>query len=127
MTTPAALQLIFNKTKEELETKGIIAVKIITGSMEPVIKVNQTVIISKLTKPIERFDIIVFKGERELICHYVRHVNRHLTEAENNIIQTRGLHNKQDDYPIHQDQVLGIVISHRLNLWRKLCLIWAIR
>ncbi len=127
MTTPAALQLLFNQAKQVIETKGMVPIKIMSGSMEPVIKVNQNVIVSKPKVPIARFDIIVFKGERELICHYVRHVNRHLKDGENNLIQTRGLTNKHNDVPIHQDQVLGIVISHRLNLWRKLRLMWAIR
>lgn len=127
MSNPAALQLLFNQAKQVIESKGMVPIKIMSASMEPVIKVNQNVIVSKLNRPIKRFDIIVFKGERELICHYVRHVNRHLTDGDNNLIQTRGLGNKLNDVPIHQNEVLGIVISHRLNLWRKLLLMWAIR
>lgn len=127
MSSPAALQLLFDQARQMLEDKGMIPIKIISGSMVPVIKVNQTVVITKLTRPIARFDIIVFKGDRELICHYVRHVNRYVTDGDNDLIQTRGLASKQNDVPIHQDQVLGIVISHRLNLWRKLRLMWAIR
>lgn len=127
MSTPDALQTLFIKAKSVLENKGMVPVKIISGSMEPVIKVNENVIVSKLKRPIARFDIIVFKGDREFICHYVRHVNRFVKDGENDLIQTRGLNAKFNDVPIHQDQVLGIVISHRLNLWRKLRLMWANR
>ena len=127
MSSPAALQLLFDKARNMLEKTGMIPIKIISGSMEPVIKVNQTVIITKVDRPLARFDIIVFKGDQGLICHYVRHVNRIVTTDDNDLIQTRGLNSKHNDVPIHRDQVLGIVISHRLNLWRKLREMWAIR
>ncbi len=127
MTTAKELEIQFKKIREQLNSKGLLPIKIISGSMEPVIKVNDKVVIKKIDQPLKRFDIIVYKSERELVCHLVKHINQFMTEGENNLIQTRGLNSHHDDIPVHLDDVLGLVVSHKINVWRKLLLLWAIR
>ncbi len=127
MPSPEDLRIQFLMAKKHLKTNGSLSIKIISGSMEPVIKVNDQVTVNSISEPLKPFDIIVYKNDRELICHYVKHINRHVTQGDNNLVQTRGLNAKTDDTPVHFDDILGVVVSHKISAWRKLLLIWAIR
>lgn len=127
MPNPEDLRMLFIKAKKLLKINGTISIKIISGSMEPVIRVNDQVTVKSINEPLKPFDIIVYKNDRELICHYVKHINRHITQGDNNLVQTRGLNAFADDVPVHFDDILGVVVSHKISAWRKLLLIWAIR
>lgn len=127
MTEPAALQIIFKHAQARLIKEGSVKVKVISGSMEPIIHVDEEITVAPITGKLERFDIIVYKSERELVCHYVWHANRIARQGDNDLVLTRGIRSRRDDYPIHRRDVLGRVISHKLGLWWKLRLLWANR
>lgn len=105
---------------EKIKTLPLFKGKVITGSMEPVIKVGEEVVIDVGQKDIKRFDIIVIFCEGKLICHYLWIKNRHVRPV---LLQTRNMAG-QLDYPIEEEFYLGKVISHKLSLWRKLRLLF---
>lgn len=127
MTDPAALQTIFKRAQAQLIRDGSVNVKVISGSMEPIINIDDEVTVVASEDNLERFDIVVYKSERELVCHYVWHINRFVRQGDNNLVLTRGIRSRRDDYPIHRRDILGRVSSHKLSLWWKLRLLWANR
>lgn len=96
--------------------KGVIQ----TGSMLPVIKVGEAITVEPHAKNLKRFDIIVFVQNDVLICHYLWNINRVVKPI---LYQTRSLVGGVD-FPITQDDYMGRVVSHRLNLWWKLKIIF---
>lgn len=127
MVDPAALQITFIRSKEFLTKFGKLTAKVISASMEPVIMAGDKITVIPFEGHPQRFDIILFKGERELICHYVWHINKIINDGDNELVTTRGIPSKYDDYPVHRKDILGVVVSHRLNLWWKIRLLWANR
>tara|TARA_R110000868_G_scaffold99515_6_gene273804 strand:+ start:687 stop:1070 length:384 start_codon:yes stop_codon:yes gene_type:complete len=127
MTEPAALQAMFVRCQMALHKFGEVQATVISKSMFPIIDKGEVIKVKPITAPLERFDIILFKGERELICHFVWHVNKVINQGDNDLITTRGIPSRHDDYPVHRRDIIGIVVSHRLNLWWKIRLLWANR
>lgn len=103
---------IFDLLKEKSQFRG----KIITDSMSPVIKVGEEIVVEVLSGDLRRFDIIVFKQDDKLICHYLWGLNQ---EVEPRLMQTKSLKGDKD-LPIKPEDYLGKVVSHKLSLWRKL-------
>lgn len=89
--------------------------KIQTDSMEPLIKVGDTVVVEVGNLELKRFDIIVFYDDQKLICHYLWHKNVVVTPV---MLQTRNLHGKKD-CPIKLENYLGKVVSHHLSTYQK--------
>lgn len=75
---------------------------VLTGSMEPTIKVGDEVIV-KVTKNIKENDIITFQEEGSFITH-------RLIRIEGDKLITKGDYNKSEDLPITKDVVIGKVI-----------------
>jgi signal peptidase I len=90
--------------------------RILSGSMDPVIKVGDEILVDVKARDFKRFDIIVFAHENILICHYVWRVNKLVQPL---MIQTRSLKGELD-FPVSMDKYVGKVISHRLGIYRKL-------
>lgn len=90
--------------------------KIVSNSMEPVIRVGEEVVVDVGAKDIQRFDIIVIYVEGKLICHYVWQVNRLVMPK---LIQTRNMGGKLD-FPVSEADYLGKVLNFKLNWWHKL-------
>ncbi|MBH48245.1 MAG: hypothetical protein CME71_08760 [Halobacteriovorax sp.] len=127
MAEPAALQAIFIRSQMALQKFGSLSATIISKSMSPIIEKGDQIEVKPITEALQRFDIILFKGERELICHYVWHVNQVMNQGDQDLVTTRGIPSRRDDYPVHRKDILGVVVSHRLNLWWKMRLLWANR
>ena len=101
----------FEKLKRLPFFKG----KIVSGSMHPVIKIGDGIVVEIGNLNIKRFDIIVFYSHGILICHYLWAYNKVFTPI---LFQTRSLFGKKD-HPIDASSYLGKVISHKLSWWRK--------
>ena len=79
--------------------------KIISGSMENEIKVNDLVIV-KLTSDVKKNDIITYKREdKKIITHRI-------IKIEGDTIITKGDANFKEDKPIYRNQIIGKVIFH---------------
>ncbi len=107
--------LDFQELKNELTTQGKMAFTVATGSMEPLISAKSEIIVAAAKNLPEKFDIVVFEKNNELICHYVWHVNELPHSNGERIINTRGLNTKWDDLPVLESEVLGKVVSHKIG------------
>lgn len=75
---------------------------VLSGSMEPVLSVNDMVIIRK-TDELEEGDIIVYQKGHELIIHRI-------IEKEGNTILTQGDANSISDSPVNSSDVKGKLV-----------------
>lgn len=82
---------------------GIRTAIVLTGSMEPSLKINDFVIMRK-TKSIKVNDIISYKLNNSEILHRVIRIN-------NNEIVTKGDANNKEDNPISINQVTGVYVG----------------
>jgi signal peptidase I len=103
----------------ELQRLPIFRGTIVSGSMEPIIKTGERVMVDVGNQDLKRFDIIVFYQKDKLICHYLWSINQRLKPK---LLQTRSMYGHKD-FPIKEEQYLGKVISHKINLWRKLLIL----
>ena len=94
--------------------------KIVSGSMEPVIKIGEEILVVVKAKDIKKFDIIVFKQNNKLICHYLWSINKMIDPK---LMQTRSLLGGKD-FPIREEDYIGKVVSHKLSVWRILKIIF---
>lgn len=106
----------FNTLKNLPFFKG----KVVTGSMIPIIEIGQEIVVNVGDRKIKRFDIIVFYDQEKLICHFLWNLNR---RVEPLLLQTRNMAGVLD-HPVSMDDYLGKVVSHRLNLWHKLKILY---
>ena len=81
---------------------GYTVFQVITGSMEPVIKTDDVVII-KLTKNVKEDDIITYKSGENFITHRI-------IKKDGDKIITKGDANPVEDSPINRGAVVGKVI-----------------
>jgi signal peptidase I len=100
---------------DKLKTMPFFKGKIVSSSMDPVIKVGDNIVVDVGNIDIKRFDIIVFYSSGKLICHYLWTINKIFTPV---LMQTRGLGGKRD-IPIDFSVYLGKLVSHKLNWWRR--------
>lgn len=84
-----------------------------TGSMSGTIEVGDIVIV-KLTKEVEKEDIITYEQEQMLITHRV-------IEKQGNNLITKGDANNAEDKPITTDEVIGKVAYtiKNVEIWKK--------
>lgn len=88
--------------------------EVATGSMSPTMEIGDVVIV-KITKEIEKNDIIVYIDGESIITHRLIEIN------ENGLI-AKGDANNSEDKPIQFEMVLGEVISiwPKIGIWRKI-------
>lgn len=101
---------------QELKGRASFQGRIVSDSMEPLIKRGDEISVEVGTQHLERFDIIVFLQDNKLICHYVWSVNKIVTPL---LFQTRSLKGLKD-HPVPLENYLGKVISHRMSFWMKI-------
>lgn len=101
---------------EEMKKLPMFKSKVISNSMEPIIKIGDDVVIDVGNQNISRFDIIVFFHDGKLICHYLWQMNRIVKPI---LLQTRNMSGKLD-YPVTLDDYLGKVMNYKLSFWQKL-------
>lgn len=84
--------------------------------MEPVIHVNEDIVVNVGEMNLKRFDIIVVWLDGKLVCHYLWQMNRFVKPL---LLQTRNMKG-QLDFPVKEEDYLGKVVSHRISFWRQL-------
>ncbi len=105
---------------EKLKLLPIYKSQVVSGSMEPVIRTGEEILIDVGNVDLKPFDIIVFYFDEKLICHFLWRKNR---IAHPILYQTRNMQGSAD-LPITEEFILGKVISHRISLWRRLKLLF---
>lgn len=97
------LKLSLNKIK-------ILPIKIITGSMSPLIKVDDRVWVEPTPdlNKLKIFDILVYWSDEKLVCHYLYAMNE-VMNSEEKVLLMKGINTKGVDFPIKYEQLLGKV------------------
>ncbi len=81
---------------------GVGAAVVLSGSMEPVLSVDDIVIVTK-ADGYEIGDVVVFQDGRSLVIHEI-------IEKEGSVITTKGTANNVADHPIDLSQVKGKMV-----------------
>ncbi len=102
--------------KADILSRPFFKGRVITGSMVPVIKIGEDIVVDVKARELKRFDIIVFIQDKKLICHYLWNINQ---VVEPRLMQTRNMSGGLD-FPIPEKDYIGKVVSHRMPLWRIL-------
>jgi hypothetical protein len=105
---------------EELKLQPLFKGRVVSDSMEPVIKTGEEIIVRVGEENLSRFDIIVIYQNETLVCHYLWQQNKIIRPL---LFQTRNMR-KQHDHPVGQEDYLGKVISHQLSAWQKFKLLF---
>ena len=92
---------------------GYTVFQVVTGSMDPIIKIDDIVIV-KLTNDVKEDDIITYKSNDNFITHRI------IKKNDDEII-TKGDANNTEDAPILQDDVVGkvVYIISNVAIWIK--------
>jgi len=87
--------------------------QVITGSMEPTIKVKD-IVVEKITKDVEIDNIITYKHHNDYVTHRV-------IKRGGNFVVTKGDNNNDIDEPVPIDNVVGkvIFIIPNVAIWTK--------
>ena len=112
----------FFKLKQQ--SKQILKAKVMSDSMEPVISIDDLIIIDTNIDQIKQYDIIVLwdKASQKLLCHVLNHI--YFTSNNSiNTYQTIGLKNRHHDLILTQEEILGKVINYQLR-FRDIFQIW---
>lgn len=90
--------------------------EVATGSMSSTIEIGDVVIV-KITKDVEKNEIIVYKDGDNFVTH-------RLIENDGEKLVAKGDANNSEDKPITREQILGrvIYIIPKLGIWRKIFL-----
>ena len=104
--------------KKRLLSGSTVELKVASDSMVPLLKVGEIVQVKKhhSIEELSHFDLIVFEQANQLNIHFLSKI-----DLNNQLLVTRPLKRPDsNDYPIHPNQVLGIVPNKKLSLWQKL-------
>jgi hypothetical protein len=113
----------FEVLKRSLQNKNELPIRIISDSMFPLLKVNETLVVSRLPSRLEMFDLVVFFQSNRLNCHFLWRDQR---DFDNSIV-TRSLKEpKKDDPPVHYDLVLGMVKGKTVSVFQKIKILFYI-
>ena len=109
----------FQSLKAKLQNEGMVPLKIISESMEPVLTLNTNYKVASLAGDPSKFDIIVFLRDQRLVAHYIWRINT----IKGVSYTTRSLQDPhKDEIPVESQDILGILVGKRLNFFRKLML-----
>ena len=99
--------------KRYINFLGYTVFQVVTGSMDPVIKIDDIVIV-KLTSDVKEDDIITYKSDDNFITHRI------IKKNDDEII-TKGDANNTEDSPILQDDVVGkvVYVISNVAIWIK--------
>lgn len=98
----------FLTIRDSISQGQVVEAVIVSGSMAPLIRTGdkiQILDLQKLGRPLRRFDLVVFKQNDLLVCHYIWHLNSNF----NSSFVTRSLISNRDDFPIEISQIIGYV------------------
>lgn len=106
----------FEVFKNALNQKGQLPIQIVSDSMEPLLKVSETLSVVPISSKIEIFDLVVFYQQQRLNCHFLWRDQKDF----NNSIVTRSLKNPlQQDAPVTYDCILGVVPGKKISFITK--------
>ncbi|MBK24097.1 MAG: hypothetical protein CME70_08870 [Halobacteriovorax sp.] len=109
----------FYNLKKTIQNEGMAPIRIVSDSMEPLLDVNRNYQVASMNREPKRFDIIVFYREQKLFAHYVWRANT----LGGKSFTTRSLKDpKNDEVPVPEEDILGILVGKRLNFIKKLIL-----
>lgn len=116
--------LLFDRIKDAIKKKPI-RCRVCSGSMLPILKIGEEILLAPLPAEVKPFDIIVFRSERnqQLYAHLVWRIPRPIDGRT--IYVTKGYCAVQEDDFIYREDVLGIVTSHRATLLMKFRLVFS--
>lgn len=117
--------------KASLKKMGHLRVRIVSGSMLPVIQVGQEVDLKPVDySELRRFMPIVFHADDDhLVCHFVWHLNYLDNQDAERVILTRGIplfgsaYKDNIDIPVPESLVLGQVCNVVIPWWLRLWII----
>lgn len=93
--------------------------KIVSDSMKPLILEGSEIEIEtvKSISKLKKFDILLFKYQGKLYCHYFWHQNQHFDKG---LIVTRALKSGAKDHPVHAGDVIGKVTNYEISWLLKM-------
>lgn len=102
--------------KDYVDVFGYSLFEVVTGSMEPTIKVGDLIIV-KRDDNYKKDDIITYRLDDDFITHRI-------TRIDNDFIYTRGDANNSEDNKIVLNQIIGreVLIIKNGGVWRKILL-----
>lgn len=106
----------FLALKRELLQKGVLEARIVSNSMWPLIKTDDLIRIIPQKEDLKKNQIIVFKFGNHLFCHLFIDYSK----LEKGRLLTIGLNNDDIDFPIKEEDLLGIVSNYKLRLIDKI-------
>ena len=112
--------------RETIRKEKLVALKVVSGSMEPVIMTDTLIQVAPITSidELRTFDILLFWNGKLLICHYLWHINSLPGPDGLPIVITRPLANiKGEDLPVPVQHILGRIVSHKIPFLKKLKII----
>ena len=91
---------------------------VVSDSMTPLIPVGSELIIEKIEhgQEFKKFDILLFKFDKKLMCHYFWHQNAYYDPG---VVTTRNLKDGSLDSPFSRDNIVGIVTNFKINFFTK--------
>jgi signal peptidase I len=107
----------FNKLKTRLKKDGIATCVVMSGSMAPALKVGERMLVSPVLRRLKMFDVIVFFQDSILVSHCFIKFARNPDPGTK--LLTQALIGKSFDRPVNEEDVLGVVTSHRLSFPQK--------
>jgi signal peptidase I len=113
----------FQKLKAELREHKELVVRVVTGSMEPVIRVGEGLTLEEIKKPLKLFDIVVYWNGTAFICHYVWALNRGSSSQSERWVVTRCIASAFEDFPVLESNILGRVTDRQIPFFRKLAIV----
>ena len=94
--------------------------KVVSDSMEPLIMTGEKIKVRSIKiDQLHLFDIIVFLKGEKLICHYIWHMNTLRSWDGLRTLTTKNMPGGED-LPVPENQILGIVTSHKISGWLQL-------
>ncbi len=114
-------QTAFQKLKHELNEKGHLQAKVVSGSMRPLIQIGDTIEFEPVeVEDLKMLDIIVYWNGEILICHYIWKIDGARFNEIGKRIITRPLVAAHDDFPFSPDRLVGRVTNFRLSFFHKI-------
>ena len=117
----------FLSQRKQLQLSGKTEGPVGTTSMVPLIQPGEYIRIEPLSDPLVPFDVIVFWASQKLVCHFIWSINTLTGIDDKRTYNTRGLQTDSFDLPVPEENILGIVVSHKIPMglrFRVLALDW---
>jgi hypothetical protein len=111
----------FHGLKLKLEVSGPLGIKIVSGSMEPLLPIGTIAQVEFCRfDDLKPMDLLVYWRDDRLTCHAVWNIGYLPSARGDRTVITRGLGNPEFDYPVAESEIFGRVTSHRLTAWQAL-------